>query len=80
MAAKLSGLDDFIAADAGSAGAQMLAGTVHNRANTLQVHVPTPIADVVGVTDFMTKLRTFAAYFANSCHFLGTFPGYASDS
>jgi hypothetical protein len=33
-----------------------------------QVHVPAPAAYVVGVADFVTKLRPFAADIAYLCH------------
>jgi hypothetical protein len=58
----------FAAADAGRARAQTLVHAVHHGSHGLQIHIPPSVGDVVGVTDFMSKLRTFAANFANSCH------------
>lgn len=55
-------------ADAGCARTNASAGTGHHRADTLQVDVPAAVGHVMCVTDFVTKLRTFAANFANSCH------------
>src|SRR6185312_9142169 len=37
-------------------------------AGPLQVHVPTPFGDVVGVADPIAELRAFAAEFTHACH------------
>ena len=59
---------NFAGADARRAGAYAAAGAVHQRVNRLQVQVPAPLGDVMGVTDAVAELRTAAAHFANSCH------------
>jgi len=58
------GLRDFLnftVADAGRAGAQALMRSVDDRAHGLNIDVPAAVAHIVGVTDLMPKLRTFAA-------------------
>jgi len=67
---KLSCFLNLAVTDARSAGAKPLIRPLHNRANSLQIHVPASIRHVVGVADFMSELRALAAYIANSCHFL----------
>src|SRR6185437_15075661 len=70
----LSGFLYFAAANAGRACAQALVRAIYDGPHRLQINVPAPVGDVVRVTDFVTKLRTFAANFANSCHLKET-PG-----
>ena len=50
---------------------------IYDGPHRLQINVPAPVGDAVRVTDFVTKLRTFAANFANSCHLKET-PGEKS--
>src|SRR5260370_9800449 len=66
---KLRGFLDFAAANAGSAHAEPLARAFDDSPNRLQVQIPTPLADIVGVTDFVAELRTPATHIANSCHY-----------
>src|SRR5205823_6643480 len=44
------------------------AGAVHESAHRLQVDVPAPLGDIVGVADPVAELRPLPAYLANSCH------------
>ena len=55
-------------ADARRAGANTFARTIDERVDSLKVQIPTSIADVVGVADFMPELRSTAADFTNFCH------------
>jgi hypothetical protein len=43
-------------------------GAVHNGPNALQVGIPPPIRQIVGVRDSMAELRPFPADFANPRH------------
>ena len=43
------------------------AGAVDHRANRLEIDIPAPLGDIVGVTDLVTELRAAATNFANSC-------------
>jgi hypothetical protein len=52
---------NFTVADAGSAGAQALMRSVHDSAHGLDIVVPAAVAHIMGVTDLMPELRTFAA-------------------
>ncbi len=61
-------LNDFAAAQAGGANADPLARALHLGVNRAQIDVPAPLGHVVGVADVISKLRPFAAYFANLCH------------
>src|SRR5713226_1116813 len=65
----LRGFLDLAVANAGRAHADPLVGAFDNSPNRLQVQIPTPLADIVGVTDFVAELRTPAAHIANSCHY-----------
>ena len=65
---KVLRLNDFTAAQAGGADADPLARTLHLGVHRAQVDVPAPLGHVVGVADVISKLRPFAAYFANLCH------------
>src|SRR3954467_9243580 len=73
-AGKLGGFLDFAVADAGCAAANALAGAIDDCTDSLQVHIPSPFGDVVRVADLISELRTFAANFTNSCHWVET-PG-----
>jgi hypothetical protein len=57
----LRGFLNFTVADAGSAGAQALMRPVDDSAHGLNIDVPAPVAHIMGVTDLMPELRTFAA-------------------
>jgi hypothetical protein len=61
-------LNDFPAADAGSASADMLGGGAHFGVNRTQIYVPAPLAHIVGVADGVSELRPLAANITNSCH------------
>jgi hypothetical protein len=68
---KRKGLGDFLdfaGADTGCADAQPLAGAVDERANGLQVHVPTTFSDIMCVADAVAELGTAATNFANFRH------------
>ena len=71
---QLRGFLNFAVANAGCAGAYTLARAADNSAHRLQIHIPAPIGNVVGVADLMPELRPFAAYITNSCHWVKT-PG-----
>ncbi|GAC1509013.1 MAG: hypothetical protein NVS1B11_13120 [Terriglobales bacterium] len=62
------GFNDFAALDTSGADANALADTLHLGVNRTQVHVPAPLADIVGVADIVSKLRPFAAYITCLCH------------
>ena len=61
-------LNNFAAAQAGSAHADPLAGTLHFGVNRAEIDVPAPLGHVMGVADVISELRPFAAYFTNLCH------------
>jgi hypothetical protein len=65
---RLSDLLDFAGTDARRANAKAAAGAVHQRANRLQVQVPTALRQIVGVADAVTELGTAATDLANFCH------------
>jgi len=52
---------DLAIADAGCAGANTLMCSVDESAHGLDIDVPAAVAHIVGVTDLMPELRTFAA-------------------
>jgi hypothetical protein len=66
---RLLGLDDFAAAQARGADAQLLGGALDARPHRTQVHIPPPPAHVMGVTDLVPELRPLAADITNLCHF-----------
>jgi len=68
LKAVLSDLLDFAIADAGGANLHAAAGAFHESANRLQVDVPTPLSDIVGVADPVAELRPPPANLANLCH------------
>lgn len=51
----LGSLNDFAALQAACANADALAGTVHDCANRLQVHVPAAAGDVMSVADVVSE-------------------------
>src|ERR1035437_9781053 len=59
---------DFTGADAGSANAETASRAIHQGAHRLQIQIPAPLGDVVGVTDAVAKLRLTTAHIANLCH------------
>jgi hypothetical protein len=63
-----SGLCDFAAAQAGGAHAHALVAALNFRVHRAQIHVPAPLAHVVGVADVISKLRPLAADIAYLCH------------
>lgn len=63
-----SGFGYFAGFQAGGAHAYAFIPAVHLGMDRPQVHVPAPTAYVVGVADFVTKLRPFAADIAYLCH------------
>ena len=58
----------FAVADAGCADAHALACALDDGVDSLQIQVPTPLRDVVGVADAMTELRPTATDFTDFCH------------
>jgi hypothetical protein len=67
----MSGLGRFLnlaVADAGSARAKPFTCTVYQGMNRLQIYVPAAVRYVMGVTDFVPELRTFAANVTDSGH------------
>jgi hypothetical protein len=62
------GFLDLIRTDAGCADANPLVGAVDHGFDRLQIEVPTPLGDVVGVTDAIAELRAPAADITNLCH------------
>ena len=60
--------NDFAGLQAIGADAQPLGRAFYHGAHRTQVHIPAPLAHVVGVADLISKLRAFAADFAYSCH------------
>src|SRR5471030_2419888 len=65
---ELRDLLDFTVADARCADPHPAPGAFHQGSNRLQVHIPAPLRNVVGVADPVTELRSAPAYFANLCH------------
>jgi hypothetical protein len=53
----------------------VLVGGSHFGVHGAKIDVPTPFADVVGVTDGISELRTLAADITNSCHNSVVLPG-----
>jgi len=68
--------DDFAAAQAGSADADVLGGGSHLSVNGAQVDIPAALADVVGVADGVTQnCGPLPADIAYSCHNSRILPG-----
>jgi hypothetical protein len=65
---KALGLDDFAAAQAGSADAHTFCGRAYASVHRAQIDVPAPLGDVVGVADAVSRLRLLAADIALLCH------------
>ena len=61
-------LNDFAAAQAGSANANPLGGGAHAGMNCAQVNVPAALSHIVRVADTVSELRPFAAKFTYLCH------------
>lgn len=61
-------LDDFAAAQARGADAQLLGSALHLGAHRAQVDVPAPLGDIVGVADIVAELRPLAANITDLCH------------
>jgi hypothetical protein len=64
----LRGFLDLTRADAGCAYAQTLGSAVDYCVDRLQIQIPAALADIMGVTDAVAKLRAAPAHIANSCH------------
>ena len=60
--------DYFAAAQAGRADADSLPDAIYLCANWAKIDVPAPPADIVRVTDSVSKLRPLAANITNVCH------------
>jgi hypothetical protein len=65
---ELRDLLDFTVADTRCADPHPAPGAFHQGPNRLQIHIPAPLRNVVGVADPVTELRSPPAYFANLCH------------
>ena len=61
-------LDDFAAANAGSAGSYALGGPIDAGVDRTQIYVPAPLGDVVRVADAVSELRLLAADITLLCH------------
>jgi hypothetical protein len=61
-------LGDLSALDAAGANPDPLGCAVHERLDSLQIHVPAATRHVVRVRDVIAKLRPFAANIAYLCH------------
>lgn len=72
---KLLGFDYFAASQAGRAHADVLGRRSYFGVNGAEIDVPAALADVVGVADGVTELRTLAADIAYSCHNSRILPG-----
>jgi hypothetical protein len=59
---------DFTCSNARRADAQPPAGAVHQRADRLQVEIPTPLGHVVGMTDAVAELGAAATDFTYFRH------------
>ncbi len=59
---------DLSVANAGGAGAYSFGGAVDQCVYGLQIQIPAPLRDVVGVTDFMPELWSTTTDFTNFCH------------
>lgn len=68
LSAELAGFNHLAGLNAAGADAQALVAGLGNGAHGAQVHIPAAAAHVMGVADLISKLRTFAADFANLCH------------
>lgn len=68
---------NLAAANARCANAKPLSGAVYKRVNPLKVHIPTALADLVGMADTMPELRSTAANLTNFCH-RNTLPPHTS--
>ncbi len=64
----MRGFHDFAATDTRRADLHMLRRAVDHRADVLQVDVPTPLGDVVGVAHPVTELGTTTAEFTYLRH------------
>jgi hypothetical protein len=54
--------------DAGRANSNMLSRSVHQRVDALQVRIPPSAPGIICVTDYVAKVRPFAAKFTLQCH------------
>lgn len=61
-------LDDFAAAQAGSADADAFGSGAYAGVHRTQIDVPAPLGDVMGVADAVPKLRLLAADITLLCH------------
>jgi hypothetical protein len=66
--ARLSSLLDFAGTDASRTNAQPASSAIHQGANRLQIYIPSPLRNVMGVTDPIAELRAFSTHCANLCH------------
>ena len=61
-------LDDLAGLDAACADADALGAARDFGLHRTQIDIPAAAADVVGVRNIVSELRTFAADLANLCH------------
>lgn len=64
----LRGFLNLAAFDAGRANTDAFSGAVHQRANRLQIEVPSPFGDIVRVADSISELGASPANFAHFRH------------
>jgi len=72
----LRGLLDFVVANAGGAHANPLGGARNYGPHLLQIDIPAPVGNIVGVADLMPEHRPAAAHITYFCHefVLGNYP------
>lgn len=68
---------NLAAANAGCTDTNALARTFHKGMNGLQIQIPAPLGDVVGVTDTISKPRSTTAHFTKFCHRTHSYPDRA---
>ena len=64
----LRGFLNFVVTNAAGADPNALRGAGDDCANRLQIDIPTPVGDIVGVADFVPEHRAAATYTTYSCH------------
>ena len=63
-----SGLSDTTVSNTARTNAHPLRGLPYKDSYALEVGIPTPVRQIVGVTDAMSMHRAFSADFASLCH------------
>lgn len=65
---RLRRLLNLAVADTGGAHTHSFTRALDKGMHRLEIQIPTPLGDIVGVTDFMPELRPTTADFTNFCH------------